>query len=66
MEIEKVNFVEGARNARGTAVIIDVFRAFSVACYCFDRGVANLFPVGQVSDAHNLSKKLGCAVLIGE
>jgi 2-phosphosulfolactate phosphatase len=66
VKIEKVNFVEGARNARGIAVIIDVFRAFSVACYCFDKGVINLFPVGGVNDALKLSENLACDVLIGE
>lgn len=66
MEIEKVNFVEGARQAEGIAVIIDVFRAFSVACYCIDQGVSSLFPVGDVDKARELSKALGSGVLIGE
>lgn len=34
MIIQKENFVSGAQNATGITVIIDVFRAFSVACYC--------------------------------
>jgi len=66
MEIAKVNFVEGARHAKGIAVIIDVFRAFSVACYCIDQGVSSLFPVGDVDKARELSKALGSGVLIGE
>ena len=33
MKVEILEFVKGARNAKGVAVIIDVFRAFSVACY---------------------------------
>jgi 2-phosphosulfolactate phosphatase len=36
MEIEILEFAEGARKARGLTVIIDVFRAFSVACYAID------------------------------
>ena len=48
MEIAKVNFVEGARHAKGIAVIIDVFRAFSVACYCIDQGASSIFPVGEI------------------
>ena len=36
-KIEIVDFVAGARAARGVAVVIDVFRAFSVACYAYAR-----------------------------
>lgn len=66
MEIEQVNFVEGARNAEGIAVIIDVFRAFSVACYCMSKGAAKIYPVGEVDEARELSKTIGAGVLIGE
>ena len=38
MIIKKLDFVEGAQQAEGIAVIIDVFRAFSVACYCYQPG----------------------------
>ena len=39
MKVEILEFVEGARMAKGIAVIIDVFRAFSVSCYAFDAGL---------------------------
>ena len=51
MRVEKKDFVEGARNARGIVVIIDVFRAFSTACYCFRSGADKIIPVGAVEEA---------------
>lgn len=65
MKVEIVNFVSGARNAEGIAVVIDVFRAFSVACYCFSKGVSKIYPIGDVEDAYNLAKNID-GILIGE
>ena len=42
MKVEILEFVEGARHAQGVTVIIDVFRAFSVACYVADAGAARI------------------------
>lgn len=47
MEIELLDFVAGARAARGVAVIIDVFRAFSVACYASACGAPRIIPIGE-------------------
>ncbi len=66
MEITKVSFLDGAKSAVGIVVIIDVFRAFSVACYCVDKGVSKIIPVGDVKEALELSKTLNQCVLIGE
>ena len=33
MQINILQFVEGAKKAQGIVVIIDVFRAFSFECY---------------------------------
>jgi len=63
-----VNVVEcfdGARRAKGLTVVIDVFRAFSVACYAVDNGVAEYFAVGEVDAARELAARHG-AVLVGE
>ena len=46
MQIEILDFVAGARAARGVAVVIDVFRAFSVACYAYAGGVERVIPIG--------------------
>src|SRR5690606_34278459 len=51
MRIEVLDFVAGARAARGVAVIIDVFRAFSVACYAAAGGAARIIPVADAGEA---------------
>lgn len=66
MKINILEFTEGARRARGVTVIIDVFRAFSVACYAFDSGAARLIAVGGIKDAFDLKKKYKNSVLVGE
>jgi 2-phosphosulfolactate phosphatase len=66
MEIEILEFVEGARKAKGVTVIIDVFRAFSVACYAIDAGAACIIAASEVSEAFKLKKKYKNSVLVGE
>ena len=66
MKIEITEFVEGARQARGLTVIIDVFRAFSVECYAMDSGAAKIIATGEVPEAFELKKRYKKAVLVGE
>lgn len=66
MEIRILEFVDGAREARGVAVIIDVFRAFSVACYAFDAGAVRLIAAAEVEEAFNLKSKYRNSILVGE
>ena len=66
MKVEIAEFVEGARNARGIAVIIDVFRAFTVACFAVDAGAVKIIATAEVSEAFLLKKKYKNSVLIGE
>lgn len=66
MEIVISEFVEGAKHAKGLTVIIDVFRAFSVACYAFDSGAVKLIITGSVEEAFALKKMHRNAVLAGE
>jgi 2-phosphosulfolactate phosphatase len=66
MKVEILEFVEGARRARGVAVIIDVFRAFSVACYAVDSGASRIIATSEVSEAFQLNKKYKNSVLVGE
>ena len=56
MKIEILEFVDGARNAKGVTVIIDVFRAFSVACYVVDAGAVRIIATSEVSEAFELKK----------
>ncbi|MBK8884816.1 MAG: 2-phosphosulfolactate phosphatase [Bacteroidales bacterium] len=66
MKVEILEFVEGARKARGITVIIDVFRAFSVGCYAYDSGAERIIATGDVEAAFNLRKIYSNALLVGE
>lgn len=66
MRIEISEFVEGARQAKGLTVIIDVFRAFSVECYAFDAGAARIIATGDPGEAFELKKQYLKSVLVGE
>ncbi len=66
MQIEILDFVAGARAARGVAVVIDVFRAFSVACYAYAGGVQRIIPVGEIEVARRLRQSGPGVLAIGE
>jgi 2-phosphosulfolactate phosphatase len=66
VQIDVFDHVAGAREARGIAVVIDVFRAFSVAAYAFDAGAARVLPVAEIEDATALGRRFPGAVLAGE
>lgn len=66
MKIKIVDFVEGARKAEGAVIVIDVFRAFSVACYAFAGGASKIIPVGAISEARRMKKEMPDCILIGE
>ena len=66
MKIDILEFVEGAQKAKGLAVIIDVFRAFSVVPYALDAGAVRIIATGSVEDAFQLKKGHINSVLIGE
>ena len=66
MQIKKYDFVSGAKKAEGIVVIIDVLRAFSVACYCFSKGINKLIPVGNFKDALSFECRFNQVVRIGE
>jgi 2-phosphosulfolactate phosphatase len=66
MKIVISEFVEGAKQAKGLTVIIDVFRAFSVGCYAIDSGAAKLIATGESEKAFELKKMYKQAILVGE
>lgn len=67
MEITIKEFVKGAQEAQGVTVIIDVFRAFSTACYAFDNGIRRIVDVATPDEAFTLRNKLGAnAIIAGE
>lgn len=66
MKIKILEFIEGAKQARGLTVIIDVFRAFSVACYAFNAGASGIIATGEVAKAFELKTKFKNSILVGE
>ena len=66
MKINILHLIEGAKQAEGLTVIIDVFRAFSLESYLYDMGVKEIRPIGSVEDAFSLHEKIPNSVLIGE
>jgi len=66
LQVDVVDHVAGAQGAGGIAVVIDVFRAFSVAAYAFSRGAAAVIPVAQVDYARELKRQHPDWLLIGE
>ncbi|HBL74954.1 MAG: hypothetical protein A2W90_06715 [Bacteroidetes bacterium GWF2_42_66] len=66
MTIEIFQLLEGAKRAEGLTVIIDVFRAFSTACYAFDNGASKIYPVGNIDLAYSLKERNPEYVLMGE
>jgi len=66
MEIKILQLLDGARQASGLTVIIDVFRAFSTACYLYDLGAKKIIPVGDIELAYDLKINNPDYVLVGE
>ena len=61
-----LHLLEGAKQAKGLTVIIDVFRAFSLECYLYDMDVKQIRPVGTIEEAFSLKQRVQNSVLIGE
>ncbi|MCK9411853.1 MAG: 2-phosphosulfolactate phosphatase [Prolixibacteraceae bacterium] len=66
MQIDILQLTEGAKRAKGTTVVIDVFRAFSTACYLMAAGAERIIPVEHVEEALVLKGQIPDAVLLGE
>lgn len=66
MEIRRLSTVSGAREARGLAVIIDVFRAFTTAAHVVANGAERIVPVLTVEESFELRKRHPEWIQIGE
>lgn len=66
MDISMYSLLEGARRARGTVVIIDVFRAYTTAAVAFSRGACKIILVAEVEEAIELRKRGVGNLCIGE
>ena len=54
MQIAVGSLLRGAQEAEGTAIIIDVFRAFTTAAVAFSRGAERIVLVAEVAEALRL------------
>jgi 2-phosphosulfolactate phosphatase len=66
VEIRRLSTVSGAREARGLAVIIDVFRAFTTAAHVMANGAERIVPVGSVEESFELRRRHPDWIQIGE
>ena len=66
MNIKILQLIEGAKQATGLTVIIDVFRAFTVEAYLVNNGVEKIIPVGDKQIAYDYKEKYKDCILIGE
>ena len=66
MEIGIYHLIEGAKKAEGLTVIIDVFRAFSMECYLYAMGAAEVRPTGTAEETFAWRRKDPDCILAGE
>ncbi len=66
MNIQILHLLDGAKSAEGLTVVIDVFRAFSVACYVSQNGAKQIIPVADIEEAYQLKRQIANSILIGE
>ena len=66
MEIRLGSLKRDAKEAQGTAIIIDVFRAFTTAAIAFDHGAKEITLFAEPQDAMALHKKGVGDYLMGE
>ena len=66
MDIGIFHLIEGAKQADGLVVIIDVFRAFSMECWLYSLGAKEIRPVGSVEETFAWKQKDPDCILVGE
>lgn len=66
MNIDIFHLIDGAKQADGLVVVIDVFRAFSMECWLYALGAKEIRPVGSIEDAFAWREKDPDCVLVGE
>ena len=66
MNIGIYHLIDGARQADGLVVIIDVFRAFSMECWLYALGAEEVRPAGSIEDTFSWREKDPECILAGE
>ncbi len=65
-QIHVADFTSGAEAARGTVVVIDVFRACSLIAHALAAGATRVIPVSTIDTARALKAQWPDALLVGE
>ncbi|MFH1404434.1 MAG: 2-phosphosulfolactate phosphatase [Candidatus Altiarchaeota archaeon] len=66
MEIKVKSLLDGAKEAAGLTVMIDVFRAFTTAAYVMNNNADRIMPVGGVENSFRIKKENPDYILMGE
>lgn len=66
MNVRVTRFLDGARDARGRVVIVDVFRAFTTAAYCVAAGARDVVLLADHEQALAMKSKDPMLFLTGE
>lgn len=66
MNINILHLLDGAKKATGIAVIIDVFRAFSMEAYMMAKGAKSIIPVGDCDVAYRIREERPDILIAGE
>ena len=66
MRVRRASLVEGAQDATGTAVIIDVYRAFTTAAFCVAAGAQEIVLTASHGDALAMKAADPALFLTGE
>jgi 2-phosphosulfolactate phosphatase len=66
MNVRVARYIAGARSATGTAVIVDVFRAFTTAAFCIAAGAREIVLVSDYEQALALKRGDPTLFLTGE
>jgi len=66
VEIVHATGIEGARDARGVVVVIDVLRSFTVSAYALAGGARECLLVSTVAEARRLARDIPDAVICAE
>jgi 2-phosphosulfolactate phosphatase len=66
MEVNCSSLLDGARRARGVAVVVDVFRAFTCTPLMFSLGIKGSILVASPEEALTLKRRDPTLILVGE
>ena len=66
MNIKILELIDGAKQAEGLTVVIDVLRAFSLEVCLFAQGAEKIYPIGDMNDAFALKAEHPDWLLFGE